>query len=188
MLVASLLAAGCRGVPLLASDEGVLMSPTSRPRVPEVKIEIKLVEASVAMGHEIGVRWTLRNDGNEPVIVNKRFLVNDKAAPPEFRELYFTIRTPGGGTAPFAWELKVGFPDSKDFRRLKPGAAIRGSADLNDLYLVEEEGIYYVRATYQNVHAGPTVFDDATGSLSVKDRGAVRIKTTSEKLRFRITG
>jgi hypothetical protein len=112
---------------------------------------------------------TLRNKGEDAVKVNKRFLVNDKAVPPEQREVHLNIRMPSGATAEFAWDIRVGDPEKKDFRRLKPGKAANARADINDLYVLTEEGTYSVKATYKNVHPGAT-----------------RVKRTSNVVKFRI--
>jgi hypothetical protein len=112
---------------------------------------------------------TLRNVGEDAVKVNKRFLVNDRAVPPEQREVSLTIKMPSGATAEFAWDIRVGDPDKKDFRKLKPGKAARGSADINDLYVLTEEGTYEVKATYKNAHPG-----------------ASRVKRTSNALKFSV--
>jgi hypothetical protein len=196
LLAAALLAGACAGVAQLGSGENGLVSAVGEDSEPIVgfaplrpaEFIINLPKDRFGMGDPIRVRMTLRNAGKKPMTVNKRLLVNDRAAPPGFREVYFTITTPGGGNAGFAWDIRAGFPEAKDFLKLKPGASVSAKVDLNDLYFLEEVGTYHVKATYQNVHRGPTVFDDATGDASVKDMGAARIKLSSEKLEFRITG
>lgn len=182
LLGASLLAGACGGVSRLGSGEDAVVSATALGKDGDLEFSISLAKKKFGTGDPISVRMTLRNVGDKPIMVNKRFLVNDRPAPPEDRDVYFTIKMPGGTTAEFAWDLKVGFPEANDFRKLKPGKAVSGKADINDLYFLSETGKYVVKATYQNAHSGPTVYDEGTGDFSVKNMGAARTKRTSGKL------
>ena len=167
--VGALLLTGC-GAVSLGLTEDVAVSAAAAGKGANLKFSISLPKKGFGVGDPVLLRMTLRNMGEEAVKVNKRLLVNDKAAPPEQREVHLNIRMPSGATAEFAWDIRVGGPEKKDFRRLKPGKAANARADINDLYVLTEEGTYTVKAVYKNVHPGAT-----------------RVKRTSNALKFQIT-
>jgi hypothetical protein len=149
----------------------------------DVVFRIALRRRSFAEGVPVAVRMSLKNNGDSPVTVNRRFLVNHGATPPEFREVTFAITMPDGDRAPFAWLLTVSFPDRDDFRRLRPGQSVSATADLADLYFLRGPGRYTVRATYRNVHPGPTRIGERVRTRNI---GAVRGRRASNELSFRI--
>ena len=153
---------------------------------PDLEFLISLPKMKFGKGQPVSLKMTLRNMGNQEVTVNKRFLVNDKAAPPEFREVTLAITMPDGKKAEFAWDLRVGFPEPKDFRKLKPGGQVSGKADIADLFSLTKKGTYSVKATYKNVHRGPTVFDAALQGFVVEDRKAARVRELSNLIVFHI--
>ena len=165
--VGGLLLTGCGALSLGVTEDVSVSAAAARKG--GLKFSISLAKKSFAPGDPIPLRMRLRNVGENAVKVNKRFLVNDRAVPPEQREVFLNIRMPSGATAEFAWDIRVGDPDKKDFRRLKPGKAASGRADINDLYFLTEEGTYKVKATYKNSHPG-----------------ASRVKRTSNALKFSV--
>ena len=166
--VGALLLTGCGALSLGVTEDVSVSAAAARKG--GLKFSISLPKKSFGVGDPVPLRMILRNTGEDAVKVNKRFLVNDRAVPPEQREVSLTIRMPSGAIAEFAWDIRVGDPDKKDFRKLKPGKAARGRADINDLYYLPEEGTYKVKATYKNAHPG-----------------ASRVKRTSNTVKFSVT-
>lgn len=150
-----------------------------------LRFAISVSRARFASGSRIPLSMTLDNTGTVPLVVNRRFLVNHPAAPPEFREVKVEIIMPGGTRAPLDWHMTAGFPGRKDFRDLRPGDSVTRRADLADLFDLTEEGRYRVRARYRNVHPGPGV-SLADGRFRVKGIGAARVGRTSNSTWFRI--
>ena len=139
LLAVILVASACKkeGAPAPESEEAVEVSVAASAKDLELSISLK---KKYPQGAPIPLRMRLRNIGDESIVVNRRFLVNDPKEPPQFREVTLKIRMPDGTMAAFAWDLRAGFPDAKDFRKLKPGTSARGKADLADLFGLEDKG------------------------------------------------
>lgn len=95
-------------------------------------------------------RFTLRNAGEAPAVVNARLVLNSPFAPAPYRDLALTVSGPGGETLPFLARINVGDPADKHFRLLQPGESVSGSYPLNEYYELQQPGTYRVQATYHN--------------------------------------
>jgi len=183
LVAVALVASACKkeGAPAPEPEEAVEVSVAASAKDLELSISLK---KKYPAGAPIPLRMRLRNIGSEPLVVNRRFLVNDPKEPPEFREVTLRIRMPNGQMAEFAWDIRAGFPDAKDFRKLKPGRSVKSKADLAELFGLDAKGKYRVKAIYRNVHRGPTVQKGA--NLVTKNRKAAKVKIASPAIEFRI--
>ncbi len=114
------------------------------------KAPLKLIlstEKSVyKVGEPIIATLRLENVSDEPIYVKKRMFVGAIGSPIEFRDVYFLI---DGSFFP-----RIHGPElsDADFGYLNPGDGIEKSWDLVHLYLLDDPGVYYVAAIYQNSH------------------------------------
>lgn len=95
-------------------------------------------------------KFTLRNTGPEPALVNARLGINSPYAPDEFRELALDITGPAGQPLDFMARVNVGNPEDQDFKVLQAGASVEHTYTINYFFELVEPGAYQVRATYQN--------------------------------------
>ncbi len=136
------------------------------------KVPLELVlstEKSVyKVGEPIMATLRLENVANEPIYVKKRMFVGAIGSPIEFRDVFFLI---DGSFFP-----RVHGPElsDADFGYLNPGDGIEKSWDLVHLYLLDDPGLYYVAAIYQNSH------DPENGPPSW--RGEIRSNTISVEI------
>lgn len=102
------------------------------------------------VGDDIPIKITLTNvNTNQDVAINKRLAPNDSFAPGVLRDIVFEILAPSGGN------LTLGFVnvlplDAGDFTLLHPGDAYSDTLVLQDYYLLDEVGVYSIRAIYHN--------------------------------------
>lgn len=123
----------------------------------------------------ISVELKLKNTGDKPVYVNKRFFVNSKEADPGEREVTLRIIGPSGEEAAFRTIMDTGFPKSDYFVLLAPGeeAAIDRKKNLKAYFDLKAPGKYKVTAIYQNAYGseiGLDVFKEKITSKTVTIR------------------
>jgi len=133
------------------------------------EVPLKLIlstEKSVyKVGESIMATLRLENVSKEPIYVKKRMFVGALGSPIEFRDVFFLI---DGSFSP-----RIHGPElsDTDFGYLNPGDGFENSWDLVHLYLLDDPGVYYVAAIYQNSH------DPENGPPSW--RGEIRSNTIS---------
>lgn len=110
----------------------------------------------------IYINFKLRNKGNKPVYVNKRFYVNSKDSKPEDREVYLRITSPSGEKLLCKASYDTGFPKTDYFVLLKPKEEITSERkkNLKAYFDLNVPGEYKVIAIYQNIY-GPEIGVDA---------------------------
>ncbi|MFA4991837.1 MAG: hypothetical protein WC569_04570 [Candidatus Omnitrophota bacterium] len=128
----------------VSADQGVEFSLSlERPEITEYKTQdpIKLI-------------FKLKNSGNDPVYVNKRFLLGPEESPVSEREVYLSVISPSGQKLPYKFPYKSGLPKSDYFVLLKSGdeAAADYPRAINGTFEFNEPGEYRITAVYENAY------------------------------------
>lgn len=113
----------------------------------------------------INVTFILKNDGGDPVYVNKRFYIGSETAPEDQKDVYFILTSPSGKKLSCTHTYETGYPKSDYFELLEPGKEVKSEypRNLRGFFVFEEDGTYRAEAVYQNVFGkelGLKVFKD----------------------------
>lgn len=115
-----------------------------------LELTLSLDKKTHTLDQEIPGIVSLRNSGQEPLLVNARLAVNKDFAPQPFREVHLMLTDPEGEPVDFMAKINVGRPQGKDYRDLQPGERVERPIDLSMYYMFERAGEYAVRAVYEN--------------------------------------
>lgn len=116
----------------------------------DLKLILSLDKTIYQPNEKIRASISLKNVGNDELIVNRRMTLNFSAAPSKFRDISFTITGPSGKTIPFTARVNVRALTEKDFVSLSPGETIDVSYDIERMYDLQHVGSYSIFAVYQN--------------------------------------
>ena len=120
----------------------------------------------------IKITFKLKNTGNAPVYVNKRFFLGPEEGLINDREVFLSVTSPSGQKLPYKFSYKTGFPKTDYFALLKPGeeAVSEYPRNINGSFEFNEPGEYKITATYQNVYGkeiGIETFTDKITSNTI---------------------
>ncbi len=120
----------------------------------------------------IQITFKLKNTGNAPVYVNKRFFLGPEEGLINDREVFLSVTSPLGQKLPYKFSYKTGFPKTDYFALLKPGeeAVSEYPRNINGSFEFNEPGEYKITATYQNTYGseiGLGVFKDKLASNTI---------------------
>lgn len=119
----------------------------------------------------IHINFELKNEGSEPVYVNKRFYVSSEDSDLRDREVFFRIKGPSGEKLPYkASYYGTGFPKTDYFVLLAPkeGITSERKKNLKAYFDLEAPGIYKVTAVYQNAYGPEIGIDVFEGKIESK--------------------
>jgi hypothetical protein len=139
-----------------------------------LELTISVPKEQFAAGEPIPVAVSLRNVSADGVMVNARLAANDTAVPGPLRDLTFQITKPSGAQASFNWDIRIGYPHIGDFVVLAADEVVERTIQIDDLYALDEPGMYEVCAMYENAMVGPVLFDDTGAEPIEQDLGALR--------------
>jgi len=105
---------------------------------------------SVRVGGAILIELTLTNDGPQPVLVNGRFAVAERADVEGQFEVSFDVRGADGATLSFLVDVDGFDPTPADLVALPPAGEHTGSVRLDRYFLIQGAGDYRVGATYHS--------------------------------------
>lgn len=124
----------------------------------------------------INITLSLKNTGELPVMVNKRFYISSQEADKNQKDVYFILTSPSGEKLPCKYFYETGYPKTEYFKLLTPGEEIKSEnpRNLKGFFEIKEPGVYQLSAIYENVF-GPEI-----GLDTFKD------KLVSETIKFTI--
>ncbi|GEM_PF-3100106 len=118
---------------------------------------VSLPAGTFGRGELIPLTMRLQNASPRPVIVNKRFEVNDRKAAHAFREVFLRISGPDGRSVRFRLDIMIGFPGAEEFVELPPGGSVESTSDLTSRFALDQPGAYKLTAVYEQDGRGPAV-------------------------------
>jgi hypothetical protein len=107
---------------------------------------------------------TLRNQDDQPVLVNRRMLFSTPRNLEREREVTFDIEGPPGYVNTRVVHVHARRPADEHFVLLQPGESVERMYNLAEYNSMHEPGFYVIRASYTNVHH-PTRGRAWTGSI-----------------------
>ena len=125
------------------------MNHTHAPLV----LELSLAKERVEQKEPVLATVSLQNQGESPLLVNSRLLMNEPFSLETHHEISFEIAGPPGYEHASTFLINAGRPERKDFRLLKPGEAFSRTFMITDYYSLHMPGIYQLRATYVNANS-----------------------------------
>jgi len=141
---------------------------------PLLELDLGLNENIYQIGDTILATLSLKNIGQEPLIVNKR-MINYVKDLKDLCEIAFTIVTPSGDEAYFVPRVNVRLLKKDDYTTLLPGDVITSTYEIDDYYSpLESPGNYTIYAIYQNYN------DPGDGEIAWK--GEIKSNTITFKL------
>jgi hypothetical protein len=119
-------------------------------RVPNLRLVLDITRDEYQSGENIQVFIELVNEGNNPLVVNKRMAINDDAID-NLGEVAFIVTTPTNNRAFFYPRVRITPPEENDFRELEAGESVGYSFTLNEWFSpLSQPGRYTVQAVYRN--------------------------------------
>lgn len=141
-----------------------------------VAFSITLDKDKYEKSDPIPITFTLKNKGNEPVYINKRFFLNSEESRAEEREVYLVVISPKGKRLKIKRSLETGLPKSDYFVLIEPNKEVssKRASNIKHRYDFNEPGEYTITAVYKNV------FGDEIGLSAFK--GEVKSKPKKIKI------
>jgi hypothetical protein len=133
-----------------------------------LSIEVRVTPEDAPVGTPTTVVATLRNVASEPLLINRRMLLNREGAP---GEIWLDLSGPEGYRNRRGFRIRVGAAGPEFFVTLAPGESVERSWTLDDYRSLDVPGAYEVAITYHNEspHA-PDGRPLATGQTSATAR------------------
>lgn len=127
-------------------------------------------KAEYKQSDQIYLVFRLKNNGKEPVYVNKRFCLNSKESAAKYREVYLSVISPSGKELPCSVSSEPGLPRSDYFILLKPGEEVSIERQQNIKYFFDfaAQGTYKITAFYQNIYGKEIGLDTFTDKIESK--------------------
>ena len=143
---------------------------------PDLQFYLVFDKDEYKVGDSISIDFKLKNTGDKPIYVNKRFFVNSEDAEPGEREVTLSLIGPQGEELPFRRILDTGFPKTDYFVLLEPGAEAtpKRKKNLKAYFDLKDPGEYKIIAVYQNTYGAEIGLD------------AFKDKITSEPMTIKI--
>ncbi|MCX5694718.1 MAG: hypothetical protein NT014_06345 [Candidatus Omnitrophica bacterium] len=136
----------------------------------QLKFSLILEKTEYSPNEPINVNFSLKNLGNNPVMVNQRFYISAQKAAKNQKEVYFELTSPSGAKLPCQNFFETGYPKADYFKLLAPNEEAKSEypRNLKGYFEITEPGTYTVVAVYQNVF-GAEIGLDAFGEQLVSD-------------------
>ncbi|MFH0839265.1 MAG: hypothetical protein V1893_03675 [Candidatus Omnitrophota bacterium] len=100
----------------------------------------------------IYITFSLKNNTDKPIYVNKRFYLSSETVPPDDREIYLEVTGPSGEKLPCTYSYPTGFPKCDYFELLEPAKeVVSEKRNLAYYFDFKQPGSYTIVAVYQNV-------------------------------------
>ena len=135
----------------------VLMGAVSLPSTAQnddLRVTIHTDKKVYRIGEPMHCTLILGNTGNQPLVVNKRLVLNHSAFFPH--EVLFSITAPDGKMLSFIPMVMVSInPKPEDFVTLYPSQFVRRTWELTRYFSFEKEGRYRIQALYENYYEPP---------------------------------
>lgn len=138
------------GVVILGVLIGMGSLSSAEEKEGNLNLSISTDKKEYQMGESIQCTLLLGNVGNQPLVVNKRLVVNYDATFPH--EVLFRITGPDGKLLEFIPIIKVGLPEPEDFTTLPPSEFIMSTYELSLYFSFTKEGKYSIQAIYENYY------------------------------------
>ncbi len=118
----------------------------------------------------INLTFVLKNQGKDPVYVNKRFYFGSEEAPKNQKEVCVTITAPSGEKLPYKFPYEPGYPKSDYFVLLEPAQEVKVDypRNLRGNFEFSEAGSYTVTPVYQNTFGRELGLDVFQGKLTAE--------------------
>ncbi len=117
----------------------------------DLSFAIKLNKTEYNKGEPVNCTMTLKNTGNQDLVVNNRFLVNVPSGP---HEISFQVLDSGLNRIPFSTKVNAS-RESNEYIVLHPGQSEAATYLLSKRFNLTEAGIYFVEAYYENRFDAP---------------------------------
>jgi hypothetical protein len=141
-----------------------------------LKLILQLDKAEYSATDPINVTLSLKNLGQDPVMVNQRFYISSQEAPQDQKDVYFELVSPSGAKLKCQRFYETGYPKTDYFKLLGANEEAKSeySRNLRGFFDIVEPGVYTLVAVYQNV------FGSEIGLDTFKD------KLVSEPVKFKV--
>jgi len=117
---------------------------------------------------QIYLKFKLKNTGDDPVYVNKRFALGSPVSNTRAKEVFLKVLAPSGKELDCKHDYKAGYPRTTMFHELFPDRAIHsdGRQNIKNYYAFDEAGTYKVTAYYHNAYGSEIGIDTFTRKIT----------------------
>lgn len=129
----------------------VLQSGYGQPAIDALKFTIAPDRSEYKLGQPVILTLKLENTGDQPLVVNSRFLVNVAVGP---HEVVLQAIGPDKTTLPFESKIRASFNGDR-FTTLAPHQAVTSAYDMSNDFELKQPGDYSVRGWYENQSDAP---------------------------------
>ena len=145
-------------------------------QIPGLELSIFFDKNEYKPGEAIYINFKLKNSGNEPIYVNKRFYLNSESSKPEDREVFLQITGPSGEKLPYKASYDTGFPKTDYFVLLEPKEEVTSERkkNLKAYFDLKAPGEYSIIAIYQNIY-GEEIGADAFKDKIISKPATIKI-------------
>ena len=146
------------------------LSPRSLAASSDAVFTAALDKTEYAAEEPVNITFVLKNQGKDPVYVNKRFYFASEDAPKNQKEVYVTITSPSGQKLPYKFPYETGYPKTDYFTLLEPGQEVKADypRNLRGNFEFTDPGTYTVTAVYQNTFGRELGLDVFQGKLTAE--------------------
>lgn len=144
----------------------LFLSFQSCPAKPaDLRFKIILDKTEYKEQEPINATFELENQGQDPVLVNKRFYIGSK----QYQgEVILKVTSLSGDEIPNKASYETGLPKTDYFEAVEPNKKITSEypRNLRGYFVFPEPGVYKVEAVYKNVFGKEIGLDVFNGQLS----------------------
>ncbi|MFV2045084.1 MAG: hypothetical protein ACC700_17845 [Anaerolineales bacterium] len=116
-----------------------------------IELGLDFEKVSYLYNEQIVALLTIKNVGENEVVINKRMAPNEETAAERLRDIVFSIRGPAGEFLIPKILINVRAPGDSDFVSLSPGESVEKEIVLDKIYAFAQPGAYSVQAIYLNI-------------------------------------
>jgi len=139
------------GFMILAMLMGIVFLSSAAEKDNDLSLGIYTNKKQYKIGEPIYCTLILGNVGDQPLVVNKRLVVNYSSLFPH--EVLFYITDPDGNLLKFIPMVRVSiYPGPEHFVTLSPSQFVRKTWEISRYFSFEKEGKYSIQTVYENYY------------------------------------